>query len=218
MNCLLLASTPAEIAPFLAHYRNTDKLMHIDFNLDVLVTGVGLTAAAYTLSRQLSIRKPHLVIQAGVAGCFDKSMALGMVFCVKQDVIADQGVMENNGYKTVFDLKLTGPNQFPYKNKWLFNPDKNLLKRSKLKAVKAISVNEITTGKKKIEIYSSTFKPVIESMEGAAMHYVCLMEKIPFLQIRSTCNYAGERNKSKWRMKEAIENLNKELIRLLEGL
>ena len=218
MNCLLIASTAAEIAPFLEHYRNTEKLSHIDFNLDVLVTGLGLTAAAYSLSKQLSIKKPHLVIQAGVAGCFDRTFALGKVFCIKQDVIADQGVMESSGYKSVFDLKLIAPNQFPYKNNWLVNPDKNLLRRAKLKAVNAVSVNEITTGKKKIEIYNNYFNPVIESMEGAALHYVCLMEKISFLQIRSTCNYVGERNKNKWRMSGAIVNLNNELIRLLENL
>jgi futalosine hydrolase len=55
-------------------------------------------------------------------------------------------------------------------------------------------------------------------MEGAALHYVCLMEKIPFLQIRSISNYIGERNKKNWNMKESIINLNKELIRLLEQL
>jgi futalosine hydrolase len=58
----------------------------------------------------------------------------------------------------------------------------------------------------------------VESMEGAALHYVCLSEKIPFLQLRGVSNYAGERNKSKWKLKEAIGNLNKELIRLLEDL
>ncbi len=48
-------------------------------------------------------------------------------------------------------------------------------------------------------------------MEGAALHYVCLQEQIPFVQIRSVSNYVGERDKTKWKMKEAIENLNTEL-------
>ena len=51
--------------------------------------------------------------------------------------------------------------------------------------------------------YENKFLPVIESMEGAALHYVCLMEKIPFLQIRSISNYIGERDKKKWNMKDA---------------
>lgn len=218
MNCLLIASTAAEIAPFLEHYRNTEKLTHIDFKLDVLVTGVGLTSAVYALTKQLSISKPHLVIQAGVAGCFDKKEPLAKVYCVKQDVIADMGVMDRNDYTSVFDMKLVNKKQFPYSNGLLINPDKNLLRRTKLKAVKSISVNEITTDKKRTAVYKKKWNPLLESMEGAALHYVCLMEKIPFLQIRSTCNYIGERDKKKWKMKEAVGNLNTELIRLLEGL
>ena len=81
-----------------------------------------------------------------------------------------------------------------------------------------ISVNEITTAKHKIKFYQKHFAPVAESMEGAALHYVCLMEKIPFLQIRSISNYAAERNKKKWNMKKAIINLNNELLSLLYKL
>jgi len=55
-------------------------------------------------------------------------------------------------------------------------------------------------------------------MEGAALHYVCLMEKIPFVQIRGISNYIAERNKKNWNMKESISNLNNELIRLLKNI
>jgi futalosine hydrolase len=41
------------------------------------------------------------------------------------------------------------------------------------------------------------------------------MENIPFLQVRSLSNFVGERDKSKWQIKEAIENLNKELIPII---
>jgi futalosine hydrolase len=40
------------------------------------------------------------------------------------------------------------------------------------------------------------------------------MEKIPFLQIRSVSNYIGQRNKNKWNSKDAITNLNQEIINL----
>jgi futalosine hydrolase len=180
MNCLLIASTAAEISPFLEHYRNTEKLNYIDFKLDVLITGVGLTATTYSLTRQLSIKKPQLVLQAGVAGCFDKSIPLGSVFSVQKDLVADQVVYEQSEYKTLFELKLAEANQLPYSKGCLINTNKTLLKRSKLKQVAGISVNEITTGNKKVDFYKKAFDPVVESMEGAALHYVCLMENIPF--------------------------------------
>ncbi|MCH5683849.1 hypothetical protein LWM68_06005 [Niabella sp. W65] len=42
------------------------------------------------------------------------------------------------------------------------------------------------------------------------------MEKIPFLQIRGISNYVGERDKRKWNFKDAIDNLNNELVRIVE--
>ena len=218
MNCLITAATAREIAPFIAHYRDTEKLVHIDLQLDVLVTGIGLTAATYSLTKHFSLRRPDLVIQAGVAGCFDTRLPLGAVVAIKQDTIADESVVELERLKTLFDLRLVPQNATPYKKGWLVNPDAGLFRRSRLKGVKGISVNQISTDKKMIRFYRSHFDPVTESMEGAALHYVCLRENIPFLQIRSISNYIGERNKKKWNMQDSIRNLNHELVRLLESL
>lgn len=218
MNCLIVAATAREIAPFLEYYRNAEKTEHVDLHLDVLISGIGMTATTYHLVKQFSIRKPDMVVQAGVAGCFDTSLPLGTVVTIKQDTIADESVVELKNLKTLFDLKLVPQNQHPYKNGWLINPAKETLKRTKLKAVKGISVNQITTSKQMIRFYKEQFNPVTESMEGAALHYVCLSENVPFLQVRSISNYIGERNKKKWNMVDSIAGLNKELIRLLESL
>ena len=214
MNILLIAATAKEISPFLKHFRNMQVLQDID----VLVTGIGLTATTYHLSKQLQLKRPDIVIQAGVTGCFDKQISLGSVVVVRQDTIADESVIELKKLKTLFDLKLVPQNQFPYQNGWLINTNTLLLKKSKLKPVKGISVNQITSSRQMISFYKKQFNPVIESMEGAALHYVCLMGKIPFLQVRSVSNYIGERNKKNWDMKKSIANLNAELIQLIKRI
>ncbi|MBK5272402.1 MAG: hypothetical protein JJE22_15460 [Bacteroidia bacterium] len=84
--------------------------------------------------------------------------------------------------------------------------------------VKGISVNQITSSQQMIGFYKKYFNPVVESMEGAAMHYVCLMENIPFIQVRSISNYIGERNKRNWDMKESITNLNIALLELIKKI
>ncbi len=66
--------------------------------------------------------------------------------------------------------------------------------------------------------YEKHFSPVVESMEGAALHYTCLMENIPFIQIRAMSNYIAERNKKKWNMKESVDNLNNELVKTLKNI
>ena len=217
MNCLLIAATAREIAPFLLHYRHTQEHLAPGRNIDVLVTGIGLTATAYHLAKQLQLKRPDLVIQAGVAGCFDDQWPLGSVVAIRQDTIADESVVEMKKLKTLFDLELVPQDQFPYTKGWLLNNSSGL-KKSKLPVVKGISVNQITTSKEMIRFYRKTFNPVTESMEGAALHYVCLKEKIPFLQVRSVSNYIGERNKRKWNMNDSISNLNNELISITEKI
>lgn len=218
MNCLLTAATAFEIAPFLEHYRNSDLPFYVDIHIDVLITGVGLTAATYNLQKQIQVKKPDLVIQAGIGGSFDKRLAMGTVVAVKKDTIADLGVIEKKQFQSVFDMGFAMPNQFPYKKGWLVNPGLHLLKRNSLKKVTAISVNQVTSSSKMAGLYEEKYQPMVESMEGAALHYVCLMENIPFLQLRSISNYIGERNKKKWEVKKAVSHLNNELIRLLNSL
>jgi futalosine hydrolase len=99
----------------------------------------------------------------------------------------------------------------------LINTNKEVLKKTKLKIVKGISVNQISTSKQMIKFYRDVFDPVTESMEGAALHYVCLMENIPFVQIRSISNYIGERNKKKWDMMDSIAHLNDTLIKIINN-
>ena len=158
------------------------------------------------------------MIQAGGAGCFDKQLPLGSVIVVKQDTIADESVVELKKLKTLFDLKLLPQNQFPFQKGWLINPNAVLLKKSKLRSVKGISVNQISSSPQMIRFYKERFDPSIESMEGAALHYTCMMEKISFIQLRSISNYIGERNKKNWNMKESINNLNVELIELIKKI
>ncbi len=212
MNCLLVAATTREIAPFLETYRAKNLQ-----DIDILITGIGLTATTYALTRQIAIKRPGMIIQAGIGGCFDKKTALGSVFAIRQEAIADQGVIEINKWKTLADLGLVHQNQYPYSKGWLVNRS-DILKKIKLKKIKAVSVNEITTSPQKIIFFKATFDPVVESMEGAALHYVCLVENIPFVQLRAVSNYAGERNKKNWNMKESIINLNNELSVLLNKL
>ena len=216
MNCLLVSATSFEIAPFL------DKLQqksgsYTGLPPDVLVTGIGLTAAAYAITRQLQLKRYDLAIQAGIAGCFDRGLPLGKVVVIGRDTIADQGVLENKTFNTVFDMKLVPENKFPYTKGWLVNPHKELLKQTGLKAVKGISVNEISTGRGRIQLLEAKYAGVAESMEGAAFHYTCLMEGVPFVQLRSLSNYTGERNKAKWKMKDAMANLNDTLSNIFNS-
>lgn len=214
MNCLIAAATPIEIKPLIdTLYNGTSPAIEID----ILITGIGLMATTYALQQQLRLKRPDLVIQAGVGGCFDKNIPLGTVMAIQKDCVADQSVVELKKLKTLFDLQLLPEDQHPYKNGWLVNNFKGV-KKVGLPRVTAISVNEITTEPVRVKQYKKLFAPVIESMEGAALHYVCIMEQVPFIQVRSVSNYIAERNKKKWKLGLAVTELNKALLQLLSKL
>jgi futalosine hydrolase len=78
-------------------------------------------------------------------------------------------------------------------------------------------VNEVSTRPQRIEQLQQKYAPILESMEGAALHFICLREKIPFLQLRAVSNFVGERDKRKWQIKEAVQKLRAQLNSFLEN-
>ncbi|MEY2917922.1 MAG: futalosine hydrolase [Bacteroidota bacterium] len=208
MQILLTAATPDEIELFINSYRN----------IDILITGVGAPSTMYHLQKKLQQVDYDFVIQAGIAGSFSNNLSLGETALVKQDTFGDLGAEEKRTFTPFFKSGLINAHEFPFADGWLMNSSEGLLKNSTLKSVKGVTVNKVSDSfLQKLQLIDA-FNPQIESMEGAALHYVCLQENIPFVQIRSVSNYVGERDKTKWKIKEAIENLNTELSILIKQL
>ena len=204
MRILVIAATEFEIAPFIADNKD----------VEILITGVGVPSTMYHLQKKLPEKAWDLVIQAGIAGSFNYDLGLGEVVLVKQDTFADIGMEEKENFKTVFQAGFAEKDSYPFSDGWLINPNP-LFSRSLLPAVKGITVNKVSDSMVQKLQSINNFAPEIESMEGAALHYVCLQERVPFIQIRSISNCIGERDKGKWKLKEAIENLNLALRKLL---
>jgi futalosine hydrolase len=60
--------------------------------------------------------------------------------------------------------------------------------------------------------------PHVESMEGAAFFYACMIEKIPCAQIRAVSNFIEKRNRDNWNIALAIKNLNETAIEIINNL
>jgi len=219
MKIALIAATWQEIAP-IQDYLSERLYLKNHHQFSLWVTGVGLVNTTYNLTKKIAIEKPDLAIQAGIAGSFQPLVySPGDVVAVKEEVMGDLGVMEGNDtWNDIFDLKLADPNLFPFKSSKLPNPHIKLFQKINLPVVRAVSVNEISTNPKRIHQLIEQYAPAVESMEGAAFHYVCLSESIPFIQIRSISNRIGERDKSLWQLTKAIENLQNTLISLINKL
>ena len=198
MKILLVSSTQQEIEPFLQQKRH----------MDVLISGVGIASATYNITKQLLHHRYDLVIQAGVAGLFSSngngngSPQMTDVVAVSKDVFGDLGAYEDRQFKSINDLQLSNDLE------WLHNNNQPLLDKLPYKKVTALTVNTVTDDKAIINALQQKWSAVIESMEGAVLHYVCTEKEISFIQLRAICNHVGERDKSKWQLKEAITKLN----------
>jgi futalosine hydrolase len=216
MHILLAAATTFEIQPAI-DFLGEPSSPGSPHSTTPLITGVGSLATVYSLIRQIDRHRPDVIIQAGIAGCFTGRLP-GEVFVVGEEVLADQGVWEDGRFKSIFDMKLADPDASPFSGGLLMNPYKELLNLPSLESVRGITVNEITTDPARIGWHQQNMAPVVESMEGGGLHYVCLREKIAFVQLRSVSNEIGVRDKTKWDIKKAIANLNQQLIALLKKL
>jgi futalosine hydrolase len=207
MNVLIVAATKFEIDSFLKE----------NHQAEILITGIGIPSTIFHLTKKLSEKNYDLVINAGIAGSFRKRFSLSEVVLVKEDTFGDIGINENENFKTLFETDLANENDFPYSHSWLINQNAGL-EKWQLPFAKGITINKITDDILQIRKLQQKFSADIESMEGAAFHYVCLQQKINFLQVRSISNIVGERDKTKWQMKPAIANLNKELLIMISKL
>lgn len=207
MPILLLAATPHEIMP-----QNTA----IE-GVDLLIGGVGVPATMYHLQKRLQQMDYDLVIQAGIAGVFDSQFQSGETVLVERDCFGDLGTEEKGNFSRIFEAGLGDANEFPFEEGWLVNPTA-LSPSLDFPKVKAVTVNKVTDDPRQKKQLADTYAAAIESMEGAALHYICLQEKIPFVQIRTISNEVGERDKTKWKMKEAIDALNRDLLLLIDSL
>jgi futalosine hydrolase len=214
MHLLLVSATEFEISETAA-WLDTHSMGLNALEVKLLISGIGQLQTAYALQKKILERRPDLVIQAGIGG----SAALedtGKTFAIRSEEMADLGVMEKAGFSNIFDMGLDIPDRFPFRQGKLKNPYQFLLEWSELSLRDGITVNEIKSAD--FSGFQRNQPLVVESMEGAALHYVGLMEEIPFLQIRSVSNVLGERNKKHWKLNEARESLHESLIFLIQKL
>lgn len=216
MNLLVTAATALEIKPFQEYL--AQKGASANCQVDILIGGIGLMHTAWHLGRQLARKKPDLAIQAGIAGSFRRSWPLGQVVLIGREQLGDLGVDDNGSFKDLFDTGLWTDSVPPFTENSLVNTFSGLPFVPELPIAKGISINMVTGSPASIERLEQKYAPDIESMEGAAFHFACLQEAVPFLQLRSISNYVEARDKSKWNIPLAVKQLNETLIEIVESI
>jgi futalosine hydrolase len=182
-----------------------------------LITGVGSVATAWAMTKFISSgSETDLAINIGIAGSFRDDIPVGEVVVPVSDCFADAGIGTATGFLTLAEAGLVDPDAFPFKSGKLVSENRFVTAAARLfRPVNAITVNTSTGSQSDIKKISERYHNDIETMEGAAFFYVCSREEIPFLALRAVSNRVEPRNRDKWNIPLALENLSEKLGELL---
>ena len=198
--------------------RQTGTYAFREHQVDVLTTGVGMVATAVWCSRALAAEHYDLALNFGLCGSFEPSIPVGAVVHVTSDRIAELGAEDGEHFITIHDLQLLDKNDFPFENGMLVNGAiPPLAPLQPLRQVAGITVNTVHGSEKTIDAVRERVQPDVESMEGAAFMYASLIAGVPFAQVRAVSNVVERRNRSAWKIEQAIRALGEQAIALLES-
>lgn len=224
MRIIIIAATALEVAPLASVLGLSPEPALLRTGrfrgqpLDVLVTGVGMVATAARCARTLSQTSYDLALNLGVCGSFDPTLPPGAVVHVVSDRIAELGAEDGDSFLTVQQLQLLAVDEYPFVDGQLVNaaPPSNPVLYA-LPQASGITVNTAHGADASIAAVVSRFAPQVESMEGAAFMYACLVAGVPFAQVRAVSNVVERRNRAAWKMPMAIEHLGATAMSMLEA-
>jgi futalosine hydrolase len=224
MRILVVTATDGEVAPLVASLTpvpgrssRLKSYTHEMHAVDVLTTGVGAVATATWCSGVFARERYDLVLNAGVCGSFRPGLPPGSVVHVTTDRIADLGAEDGDDFLTVYDLRLVGEDEFPFTRGRLVNstpPRNEALDR--LPIGDAITVNTAHGNETTIARVVERYNPHVESMEGAAFMYACLVHGIHFAQVRAISNIVERRNRAAWKLNDAVEALGSVILSIID--
>ena len=224
MRVLVVAATEAELSPLEAGLRRVSavgprvtRYQAASHDIDVLISGVGMVATATWCSRVLSAERFDVALNLGVCGSFRPEIFPGAVVHVVSDRLPELGAEDGDAFLTVQDMKLLGDDEFPFTGGRLVNASPPVLgPLASMRAVNGITVNTVHGNDESIARVTKRLSPDVESMEGAAFMYACLIQGVPFAQVRAVSNMAERRNRAAWKLTEAITNLGTVACQILE--
>jgi futalosine hydrolase len=192
-------------------------------NITLLVCGIGPINAAIFTERVLVTKKIKGVINIGIAGSFDlKKIPVGSLTLVTKEIWPEYGLKTREGIDPKglkYGLtKLKDGNiifneiHIPTKENFL---KMGLSFKNNFYTTTSLTVAGVTGTLEEAEKLKKSYNANIENMEGFAIAYVCLIHKIPFIEIRSISNLVGSRDTEKWNIKRALTSL-KDALKIFE--
>ncbi|RUS45475.1 futalosine hydrolase [Cohnella sp. AR92] len=185
----------------------------------VRVAGVGPAAAAASTAFELANHPYDLVISAGIGGGYPNHAEIGSIVVSSKIVAADLGAETPDGFASVDELGFGSAT---------IDSDPELavrladeLRRAGIVAVQApaLTLSTVTGSAATAERLAALYPGAAsEGMEGFGVAAAARHLGIPALELRAVSNPVGPRDRSAWRIPEALQSLEKASTILSEVL
>ncbi|MEV5941608.1 futalosine hydrolase [Streptomyces sp. NPDC051994] len=171
--------------------------------VDVLAAGVGPAAAAVGAAAALAGTPYDLVVSAGIGGGFPALAPLGSLVVASEIVAADLGAGSADGFIPVTALGFGRDTLHPH----------GALTRAVARALGALEGPVLTvstatgTAERAAELLARHPSAAAEAMEGFGVAEAADRFGVPVLEIRAVSNSVGPRDRSAWRIGDALAAL-----------
>jgi futalosine hydrolase len=217
MKILIVAATWLEVKMLADEFDLVDEPMHNlkkyrfdDIEIDVLITGIGVVFTTFHLTNTLAANNYSLVLNAGIAGSFTKELEIGEVVNVVTEEFGDLGIEKESEFLTLFEAGFMDAGEFPFENGVLKQVGLNGF--PDLKKVRGLTTNKSHGRNISIDEIKTKFSAQVESMEGAAVFFVCNWLGVDCCQIRAISNYVEPRETASWNIPLALQKLSDAVI------
>jgi futalosine hydrolase len=216
----IVAATKLELIPLFDKFKPQPSafigLYIANENVHFLITGMGMLNTAAHVALYASKYERDFYIDAGICGAFNRNLQIGDVVQISSETYGDFGVENDEEFQDFFDLGFIDKKEDAFQYGLCEPIISDFHATINLPKATSITVNKVHGNEKTIKIIEEKYKADTENMEGLAFYYVMKLVNKPSIEIRSISNYVEKRNKDNWNIKDAIDNLNKEILKLVE--
>ena len=189
-------------------------------DLGAVSLGVGKVASAVHCAELLRRGdRVRAVLLFGVAGAYPARhrgaaplAGIGDLVVVGSDRLGDEGVETPDGFLDLGAMKLGDCGPFP--------ADPRLARaaadRLQAPCVAGVTVSTCSGTEETSARLAGRTGSDVESMEGAAVAYVCRQFERPLLHVRAISNWTGDRDRGEWNLGAAVAVVQRAVRRLLQ--
>ena len=104
MRILVVAATLEEVSGLESRVLGLESELAKNYDFELLITGVGMVATAFALAKHLTTNRYDLALNLGIAGSFDRDIALGELVEVTSDTLAELGAEDDTKFLPITEM------------------------------------------------------------------------------------------------------------------